>query len=54
MAVVNQERIRTANVRAMTDLRLLALPISLFDSLMQRFPRLRENLMNLVDERLVG
>jgi EAL domain-containing protein (putative c-di-GMP-specific phosphodiesterase class I) len=54
MAIINQGRIRTANVKAITNLRLLSMPIALFDPLLRRFPRLRENLMNLVDERLVG
>jgi diguanylate cyclase (GGDEF)-like protein len=54
MAILNQERIRTANVKAMTNLRLLAIPIPLFDPLLRRFPRLRENLLNLVAERSIG
>ncbi len=38
----------------MTNLRLLAMPIPSLDPLLRRFPRVRENLLNLVDERLIG
>jgi diguanylate cyclase (GGDEF)-like protein len=51
MAVVDQQRIRNANVKAVSDLRLLAIPISTFVDLSQRIPRLRENLLNLVAQR---
>jgi len=54
MAVVNQQRIRNANVRALSDLRLLAIPIPMFVTLSHRYPRLRENLLNLVAERSTG
>jgi diguanylate cyclase (GGDEF)-like protein len=54
MAIVNQERIRTANVKALSNLRLLAISIPLFDPLLRRIPRLRENLLNLVAERSIG
>jgi EAL domain-containing protein (putative c-di-GMP-specific phosphodiesterase class I) len=53
MAIVNTERVRTANVKALSNLRLLAIPISLLDSLLRRIPRLRENLLNLVAERSI-
>jgi diguanylate cyclase (GGDEF)-like protein len=53
MAIVNAERIRTANVKALSNLRLLAIPISLLDSLLRRMPRLKENLLNLVAERSI-
>ena len=54
MAVINQGHIRTANVKAMSNMRLLAIPIPLLDPLLRRFPRLGENLQNLVAERMVG
>ena len=54
MAIINQGHVRTASVKAITSLRLLAISIALLDPLLQRFPRLRENLQNLVAERLVG
>jgi diguanylate cyclase (GGDEF)-like protein len=54
MAVINQGHIRTANVKAMSNMRLLAIPIPLLDPLLSRIPRLRENLQNLVAERMVG
>jgi diguanylate cyclase (GGDEF)-like protein len=54
MAIVNPERIRTANVKALSNLRLLAISIPLFDPLLRRFPRLKENLLNLVAERSIG
>lgn len=51
MAVVNPERIRTATVKALTDLHLLTLPITPLLSFIQRFPLLRANLLELVAER---
>jgi diguanylate cyclase (GGDEF)-like protein len=53
MAILNEGRLRTANAKAMTNLRLLAVPIPSLDPLLRRFPRVRENLLNLVDERLI-
>lgn len=53
MAIMNEERVRTANVKAISDLRLLAVPIPLFIPILRRFPRLKENLLNLVAERSI-
>ena len=54
MAILNQGHLRSANVKALSDLRLLAIPIPLLDPLLRTFPRLRENLQNLVAGRLLG
>ncbi len=54
MAIVSQDRKRTANVKAVSQLRLLAIPIPAMDPLCRRFPRLNENLLNLISERSVG
>jgi predicted signal transduction protein with EAL and GGDEF domain len=54
MAILNQAHLRSANVKALSNLRLLAIPIPQLDPLLRRFPRLRENLQNLVAGRLLG
>jgi len=54
MAILSQGHVRTANVKAITKLRLLAVPIPAFDPFMHRFPKLKENLLNLVSERAIG
>jgi len=54
MAILNQGHLRSANVKALSNLRLLAIPIPLLDPLLRGFPRLRENLQNLVAGRLLG
>lgn len=54
MAIVSQGHIRTANVKALSTLRLIAISIPLLEPLLHRFPRLRENLQNLVAERTAG
>jgi diguanylate cyclase (GGDEF)-like protein len=54
MAILSQGRIRTANVKAVSQLHLLAIPIPAMDPLLRRFPRLKENLLNLISERSVG
>jgi len=54
MAILSQGRIRTANVKAISPLRLLAIPIPAFDPLLRRMPRLKENLLNLISERSIG
>jgi diguanylate cyclase (GGDEF)-like protein len=54
MAIVNQGHIRTANVKALSNLHLLAISIALLEPLLRRFPRLQENLQNLIAERLIG
>ena len=53
MAILNPGHLRSANVKALSDLRLLAIPIAQLDPLLRRFSRLRENLQNLVAERLI-
>ena len=50
-AVMNRERIRTCNVEAVTDLKLLAIPISEFVLFLRRFAVLRNNLLGMVSER---
>ena len=54
MAVISEGHIRTANVKALSDLRLLTIPIPLLEPLLHRFPCLAENLQNLVAERTAG
>jgi CRP-like cAMP-binding protein len=54
MAILSRGRIRTANVKALSPLRLLAIPIPAFDPLLRRMPRLKENLLNLISERSIG
>ncbi len=51
MAIKNPERIRTANVAAVTDLNLLTIPIPAYLSFLRRFAALRENQARLVAER---
>ena len=51
MAVMNPERIRTSNVEAITDLKLLVIPISEFVLFLRRFVALRNNLLGMVSER---
>ncbi|MGO8792155.1 MAG: EAL domain-containing protein [Terriglobia bacterium] len=53
MAIVNEGRIRSANVKATNNLLLLAVPIPLFVPILRRVPRLKENLLNLVAERSI-
>jgi hypothetical protein len=54
MAIVSEGHIRTANVKALSNLRLLTIPIPLFEPLLRHFPQLNENLQNLVAERTGG
>jgi CRP/FNR family transcriptional regulator len=54
MAIVNEGRIRSANVKATSNLLLLAVPIPLFVPILRRVPRLKENLLNLVAERSIN
>lgn len=51
MALVDPERIRTASVKALSDLRLLTIPIDSFLSRVKRFPSLKEKLHQLFAER---
>ena len=52
MAVINPERIRTSNVEAITDLKLLVIQIPEFILFLRRFDALRNNLLAMVRERL--
>lgn len=54
MAIVSEGHIRTANVKALSNLRLLTIPIPLFEPLLRHFPQLNENLQNLVAQRTGG
>jgi len=51
MALVDPERIRTASVKALSDLRLLTIPIHAFLSRVKLFPSLKEKLHQLFAER---
>ena len=54
MAILNQGHLRSANVKALSKLRLLAIPIARLDPLLRGYSRLRDNLQNLVAGRLLG
>ena len=54
MAIVNSERVRTASVKALSNLRLLTIPVTLLVPFLGRFPTLRDKLRRLVAERLVS
>ena len=54
MAILSPGHTRTANVKALSPLRLLAIPIPSFDPLVHRIPRLEENLLRLISERSIG
>jgi EAL domain-containing protein (putative c-di-GMP-specific phosphodiesterase class I) len=51
MAVADPERIRTANVRSLTGLRLLSLSLQDFLLFLRRFPALGKNLRQLLAQR---
>lgn len=51
MAVVNRERVRTASVEALTDLKLLAIPIDDLLGFLKRFAALRTNLRWMIAAR---
>jgi diguanylate cyclase (GGDEF)-like protein len=51
MALVNPEGIRTASVKALSDLRLLTFPIIPCLSFLRRFPAMKQNLLRLIAER---
>ena len=51
MAVADPERIRTANVRSLTALRLLSFPLADFLLFLRRFPSLGKNLRQLLAQR---
>lgn len=52
MSLVHQEHYRTATVRAKGQVRLLEIPIAVFDSLVKRKPELAYELMRIVTRRL--
>ena len=49
--LMDPERIRTASVKALNDLRLLTIQIKDFLSILQRFPSVKQNLRQLLSER---
>ena len=51
MAVLDPKRIRTASVKALSNLRLLTIQIDDFLSILRRFPVVKNNLRFLVSER---
>jgi len=51
MALLDKERIRTSSVTALTDLRLLSVPIATFLVFVGVYPSLKERLRRLVDAR---
>jgi CRP/FNR family transcriptional regulator len=51
MAIVTPERIRTASVKALTELRLIAVPVSDMLVFLRRFPVLRQQLQELLNRR---
>jgi CRP-like cAMP-binding protein len=54
MALVNREHVRTASVRAATDLHVLSLPFSDMIAALRRFPALQQQLRELLHERGLG
>jgi CRP/FNR family transcriptional regulator len=51
LALLDPDRIRTANVKALTDLRLLAIRMDSFLMLLRRFPALKERIRGVFVER---
>ena len=51
MAILNPERVRTASVKALTNLRLLSIPATPFVSFLGRFPTQRDKLQRLAAQR---
>jgi len=51
MAVVTRERIRTASVEAITDLKILSIPINKLIGYLKRFEPLRTNLRRMIAAR---
>ena len=51
MAIVTPERIRTASVKALTDLRLIAIPVTDMLLFLRRFPLLRKQLHDILLRR---
>ena len=50
-ALLDPERIRTASVKALSNLRLLTIPITAIFSILQRFPSVKENLRQMISSR---
>ena len=51
MAIMNPERVRTASVKALTNLRLLSIPATPFVSFLGRFPTQRDKFHRIVFDR---
>jgi CRP-like cAMP-binding protein len=51
MALVGKERIRTSSVSALTDLRLLSIPIGTFQVLVDAYPSLKEKMRHVIASR---
>ena len=51
MAIVTPERIRTASVKALTDLRVIAIPVSDMLLFLRRYPLLRKQLHDILTRR---
>ncbi len=51
MAMVTPERIRTASVKALTELRLIVIPVSQMHVFLRRFPLLRNQLHDILSRR---
>jgi CRP/FNR family transcriptional regulator len=51
MAIVTPERIRTASVRALTELRIITIPVNDMLAFVRRFPLLRTALQELLAAR---
>ena len=50
-ALLDPERIRTASVKALSNLRLLTIQITVMFSILQRFPSVKENLRQMISSR---
>ncbi len=50
-ALLDPERIRTASVKALSNLRLLTIQITAMFSILQRFPSVKENLRQMISSR---
>jgi len=51
MAMVDPERIRTSSVIALSDLRLLRMPIATFLVFARTYPALKQNLLQIISAR---
>ena len=51
MAIVTPERIRTASVKALTELRMIAIPVNDMHVFLRRFPLLRKSLQEILAAR---